>query len=243
MGRMKVVPDNENEVSELEAHRDPQSNRVTPVVQLPPDVALTIVTLLAGMVRTAHAREAAAPTPAGELKRAQEFEEGDVYMLEAPFDGFFADRYLMDFYDVRSRDICSRMHLHTGLRFVRMMTGPATSIRVSSLSSFVVTPSVGWQGGDLMEFTDLVPEEKSVRHNLVVPPNSWVDMQIPRGVSHQFNADGPNAVIDSVHPEESIETLREGMSGYRMMAQTIFLAEEKSAASTCLSPGRPGDGT
>ncbi|ATB36154.1 hypothetical protein CYFUS_001568 [Cystobacter fuscus] len=42
-------------------------------------------------------------------------------------------------------------------------------------------------------------------------------MQIPRGVSHQFNAVGPHAVIDSVHPEESIETLREGMSGYRGM--------------------------
>jgi hypothetical protein len=60
-------------------------------------------------------------------------------------------------------------------------------------------------------------------------------MQIPRGVSHQFNADGPNAVIDSVHPEESIETLREGMSGYRMMAQTIFLAEDRLPAGTCIS--------
>lgn len=58
-------------------------------------------------------------------------------------------------------------------------------------------------------------------------------MQIPRGVSHQFNADGPNAVIDSVHPEESIETLREGMSGYRMMAQTIFLAGERLPADAC----------
>jgi hypothetical protein len=62
-------------------------------------------------------------------------------------------------------------------------------------------------------------------------------MQIPRGISHQFNADGPNAVIDSVHPEESIEILREGMSGYRMMAQTIFLAEQKSPGDTCLDNG------
>ncbi|HEX7303508.1 hypothetical protein [Lentzea sp.] len=58
-------------------------------------------------------------------------------------------------------------------------------------------------------------------------------MQIPRGVSHQFNAVGPNAVIDPVHPEESIEALREGMSDCRMMAQTIFLAEEKSSSETC----------
>ncbi|MFI6314181.1 hypothetical protein ACIBEK_29100 [Nocardia fusca] len=58
-------------------------------------------------------------------------------------------------------------------------------------------------------------------------------MQIPRGVSHQFNAVGPNAVIDSVHPEESIEVLREGMAGYKMMARTVFLARELPDAATC----------
>jgi hypothetical protein len=241
MGRMKLVPDCENEVSKVDNHADPQSNHVTPVILLPPDAAMTIVSMLAGVVRKAHTQETNHPTPPGQIKRAQEFEEGDVYMIEAPFDGFFADRYLMDFYDVRSRDICSRMHFHTGLRFVRMMTGPATSIRVSSLSTFEVTPSVGWSGGDLMTFTDLVEGERDgrtlTRNNLIVPANSWVDMQIPRGVSHQFNADGPNAVIDSVHPEESLETLREGMSRYRMMAQTIFLAEHKSLGTTCLSDG------
>lgn len=241
MGRMKLVPDCENEVSKVGDHADPQSNHVTPVILLPPDAAMTIVSMLAGVVRKAHTQETDYPTPSGQIKRAQEFEEGDVYMIEAPFDGFFADRYLMDFYDVRSRGICSRMHFHTGLRFVRMMTGPATSIRVSSLSTFEVTPSVGWSGGDLMTFTDLVERERDARtltrNNLIVPANSWVDMQIPRGVSHQFNADGPNAVIDSVHPEESLETLREGMSGYRMMAQTIFLAEHKSLGATCLSDG------
>ena len=58
-------------------------------------------------------------------------------------------------------------------------------------------------------------------------------MQIPRGVSHQFNAIGPHAVIDSVHPEESIEVFRERMSGFRMMAQTVFLADDLADASTC----------
>ena len=238
MGRMKLVPDDENEILDGD-HTDPQSNHVTPVIRLPSDAAMTVVSLLAGLVRQAHEQEAVTPTPSGQLKQAQEFEEGDVYMLEAPFEGFFADRYLMDFYDVRSRDICSRMHLHTGLRFVRMMTGPDTSIRVSSLSAFKVTPSVGWQGGDLEAFIDEMSSESSrqilTRYNLIVPENSWVDMQIPRGMSHQFNADGPNAVIDSVHPEESLETLREQISGYRMMAQTIFLAEHKSPGATCLS--------
>ncbi|MFD0385639.1 hypothetical protein ACFQ2B_34910 [Streptomyces stramineus] len=143
----------------------------------------------------------------------------------------------MDFYDTTARDICSRMHLHTGLRFVRMMTGPDTTIRVSSLSPITVRPAAGGWTDPLRTFTDALPGTPTGahrdRHNVIVPPNSWVDMQIPRGVSHQFNAVGPHAVIDSVHPEESIETLREGMSGYRMMAQTIFLAKDKSPATTC----------
>ncbi|MFD0501221.1 hypothetical protein [Streptomyces rhizosphaericus] len=163
-------------------------------------------------------------------------------MLEPPFPGFFADRYLMDFYDTAARDICSRMHLHTGLRFVRMMTGPDTTIRVSSLSPITVRPPTG-RFAPLSCFADDLPGTpdgvRRERHNVIVPPNAWVDMQIPRGVSHQFNAVGPNAVIDSVHPEESIETLREGMSGYRMMAQTIFLARDRGPAATCADTGAP----
>jgi hypothetical protein len=86
-------------------------------------------------------------------------------------------------------------------------------------------------------FTDDLPDvpggEHVIRYNLVVEENSWVDMQIPRAVSHQFNAIGPNAVIDSVHPEECIETFREQMSGYKMMAQTMFLADRLPSAETC----------
>lgn len=237
--RMKKTPDHEDEWFDVREHQDTGQNRVTPLLQLPPAAALRIVEALAGLVRGAHEHEADHPTPPGRLNRAQEFEEGDVYLVEPPFEGFFADRYLMDFYDVRARDICSRMHLHTGLRFVRMMTGPATTIRVSSLSPIIVQPSPGWTAAPLTEFVDALPDVPPPaardRHNVIVPPNSWVDMQIPRGVSHQFNAVGPNAVIDSVHPEESIETLREGMSGYKMMAQTIFLAEARSQAASCLT--------
>lgn len=232
--RMKVSPDHENEILDLHAHRDLGRNRITPVLRLPEAVALHVVDALAGLVRDAHAR--AGEVPPGELKLAQSFEEGDVYLLEPPFEGYFADRYLMDFYNTTERGICSRMHLHTGLRFVRMMTGPRTTIRVSSLSPILVRETPGWTT-PLQAFVDALPDVPGGghvdRHNVIVPENSWVDMQIPRGVSHQFNAVGPNAVIDSVHPEESIETLREGMSDYRMMAQTIFLAEEKSAAETC----------
>ncbi|MGW7517735.1 hypothetical protein ACWGJ2_19320 [Streptomyces sp. NPDC054796] len=243
--RMKESPDHEDEILDVERHQDPSRNRLTPVVRLPPDVALSVVEALAGLVRAAHRTERERPTPAGVLKQAQEFEEGDVFMLEPPFEGYFADRYLMDFYDTAERDICSRMHLHTGLRFVRMMTGPETTIRVSSLSPISVRPATGDWAGPMSTFTDALPGTPAGvhrdRHNVIVPPNSWVDMQIPRGVSHQFNAVGPNAVIDSVHPEESIETLREGMSGYRMMAQTIFLAKDKSPASTCADTTAPAD--
>jgi hypothetical protein len=234
---MKGDPDSENEIWSEEQHHDEQVNRVTPVVQFAPEIAMGIVSALGTIVRRGHEMELENPTPAGSIQRAQVFEEGYVYLLEPPFQDYFADRYLMDFYDVRDRDICSRMHIHTGLRFVRMMTGPETAIRVSSLSPFIVTPSVGWHAQHLRAFVDDNPVAEGrtaqTRFNIVVPENSWVDMQIPRGVSHQFNADGPNAIIDSVHPEESIETLREGMSGYKMMAQTIFLAESKSDGETC----------
>lgn len=234
---MKRVADDIDEFYAAKDHTDPSANRITALISWPPAVAQAVVEAMAGIVQIGHAIERRIPTPAGDLVRAQVFEEGDVYMSEEPFEGYFADRYIMDFYDVNQRDICSRMHVHTGLRFVRMMTGNDTVIRVSSLTPFQIGYSPGWNTAQLEAFDDENPDEDPEvhlrRYNAVVPPNAWVDMQVPRGVSHQFNANGPNAVIDSVHPEESIETLREHMAGYRMMAQTIFLAEHRPAADTC----------
>ncbi|WP_414656735.1 hypothetical protein ACINK0_11230 [Deinococcus sp. VB343] len=234
---MKVHADDENEIHDVATFVDPAQNVVTPVLQLPANLSLPIVQAFAAIVRRAHVSDAATLPDADGITRAQVFEEGDVYMLEKPFDGYFASRYLMDFYDVQERGICSRMHLHTGLRFVRMMTGPDTVIRVGSLSPFVVTDVPGVTSFQPEQFTDDLPDlpegVQRTRYNLVVPPNSFVDMQIPRGVSHQFNALGPHAVIDSVHPEESIETFRERMSGYKMMAQTIFLTEDRPDAESC----------
>ena len=159
-------------------------------------------------------------------------------MIESPFDGFFADRYIMDFYNIEERGICSRMRLHTGLRFVRMMTGPDTRIRVGSLSPFDVTDVPDVTPFRPVMFEDDLPDVPAgvqrTRYNMIVPPCSFVDMQIPRGVSHQFNAIGEHAVIDSVHPEESIEVLREEMTGYKMMAQTIFLSDELPTSATCV---------
>ncbi|MFJ2205959.1 hypothetical protein [Streptomyces microflavus] len=234
---MKITPDDENEVHDVLAHSDPGNCQVTPVLQLPPYIALTITDRLRELVQSAH-RAPAATSPDGDgITRAQTFEEGDVYMLAAPYEQYEADRYLMDFYDVTDRDICSRMHLHTGLRFVRMMTGPDTRIRVSSLAPIRITHVDGVTTYTPDTFEDDHPDvpdgHHRTRYNLVVPPNSWADMQVPRGVSHQFNAHGPHAVIDSVHPEESIETFRERMTGFKMMAQTIFLADEQPAADSC----------
>lgn len=234
---LKKQPNDVNEVHDVADFRDPGHCRVTPVATFVPAVAKAVVDTLAGLVRTAHASPEACATDPNGITRAQTFEEGDVYMLEAPFDGYFADRYLMDFYDVDRRGTCSRMHLHTGLRFVRMMTGPNTRIRVSSLSPLEIVECKGVTPFTPAHFVDELPDSPDgalvPRYNVVVPENAWIDMQIPRGVSHQFNAIGPYAVIDSVHPEESIETFREKMSGYRMMAQTIFLAEDRPASDTC----------
>ncbi|MFE4857454.1 hypothetical protein [Streptomyces sp. NPDC056670] len=234
---LKKTPDELNEVHDVTEFDDAGRCRVTPVALFEPAVAQAVVATLAGLVRTAHASPEATTPDTDGIVRAQTFEEGDVYMLEAPFDGYFADRYLMDFYDVEERRICSRMHLHTGLRFVRMMTGADTRIRVSSLSPFELTEVKGVTPFVPQQFVDTLPDTPDgvevARYNVVVPPNAWIDLQIPRAVSHQFNAIGPNAVIDSVHPEESIETFRERMSGYRMMAQTVFLAEDLPPADTC----------
>jgi hypothetical protein len=237
---LKQRPDDENEIMDLIEFRDEGVCRATPVARFAPDVAAAVVSTLAGIVRAAHRTPHTLTHDEDGIVRAQVFEEGDVYMLEAPFDGFAADRYLMDFYDVTERNVCSRMHLHTGLRFVRMMTGPGTEIRVSSLSPFQFTWTQGITPFAPECFTDPLPDvpegHTRTRYNFVVPENSWVDVQIPRATSHQFNAMGPNAVIDSVHPEESVETFREHMSSYRMMAQTLFLAEERPPATSCVVP-------
>lgn len=238
MVQMKAIADDENETRLMSQHTEEGCTHLTPVIRLPEHAAQAVVDALSEIVRTGHSQPDRWVIE-GVIEQAQVFEEGYVFMLEPPFDGYFADRYLMDFYDVVQRDVCSRMHLHTGLRFVRMMTGTDTVIRVSMLRPPDVTPSPRWTGEPLETFQDTMPDEAGAvvkRYNAIVPPCSWVDLQIPRGCSHQFNALGPNAVIDSVHPEESIETLREGMSGYRMMAQTIFLAEERPPAAACVDP-------
>lgn len=237
--RMKQHADDENEIHDLAGFVDAGHNVVTPVAQFPPEVAAVVVQAFAEIVRNAKASRAATVPDADGITRSQTFEEGDVYLIESPFDGFFADRYIMDFYNAAERGSCSRMHLHTGLRFVRMMTGPDTHIRVSSLSAFRVTAIEGVTPFAPEQFEDDLPdtppELHRTRYNLIIPPCAFVDMQIPRGVSHQFNAIGPHAVIDSVHPEESIEVFREQMSGFKMMAQTVFLAEELPDADSCTS--------
>ncbi|MFE9296500.1 hypothetical protein [Streptomyces niveus] len=234
---MKREANAENEVHDVAKFTDAARNVVTPVLQLPEDIALAVVNAFTKVVRDAKRSESATTRNKDGITRFQTFEEGDVYMLEAPFDDFFADRYLMDFYNVEERGVCSRMHMHTGLRFVRMMTGPDTRIRVSSLSPFEISGVTGVTPFSLRSFEDALPDTppgvERTRYNLVVPPCSFVDMQIPRGVSHQFNAVGEHAVIDSVHPEESVETFREKMSGFKMMAQTVFLADELPASDTC----------
>lgn len=235
---MKRRPDDENEVHDIANFSDPDQVVVTPVLTLPPEAATVVTDAFMKIVRDAHKNEHCTTPNEDGITRAQVFEEGDVYMLEAPFDGYFADRYLMDFYNIEERRICSRMHLHTGLRFVRMMTGPGTVIRVSSLSPFKVVRIPGITPFEPEQFEDILPDTPEgvvrTRYNLIVGECQFVDLQIPRGVSHQFNAIGPAAVIDSVHPEESIETLRENMSGFKMMAQTMFLAEDRPSVKHCI---------
>lgn len=234
--RLKKSADDENEVLDVAAFVDPGHMVVTPVAQFAPEVALPIVEAFSAIVTRASTTKAALTPDTDGVVRAQEFEEGDVYMIEKPFDGFFADRYLMNFHNVADRGTCARMHLHTGLRYLRVMTGPDTSIRVSSLSPFELTHIEGVTPFRPHRFSDDLPDTPGVqrtRYNLIIPPCCFTDVQIPRGVSHQFNAVGPNAVIDVIHPEESVEAFREQMESLKMINQTIFLSEQLPPATSC----------
>ena len=235
--RLKIHADAENEIQDMVGFHDLGRCVVTPIATFPESIALGVVSVLSALVRDGHARPSNHQTDQDGIVRAQKFEEGDVLMTAAPFDGFTADRYVMDFYDVDERDICSRMHFHTGMRFVRIMTGPDTRLRISALSPMRVTEPAGLTML-LHSFEDESPRSRPgepvrSRYNLVVPPCSWVDMQIPRGTAHQFNAMGPHAVIDTVHPEESIEIFREKVEKINMMKQTVFLEKEQPSADSC----------
>ena len=105
---------------------------MTPVAAFPPEAACGVVTVLAGPATRGHADADATRRDADGIVRAQNFEQGPVHMPAAPFPGFDADRYLMDFCDVRKRDLCSRM-----------MTGPSIQILVSALSPIEVRRPVG----------------------------------------------------------------------------------------------------
>jgi hypothetical protein len=233
LGALKIDPDDENEVHDLVTFVDAGTCIVTPVVSLEPTAATIVVRALASVVKQGHATKAALVPDDDGVVRAQVFEEGHVYMLAKPADGYPASRYCMDLYDVGARGSCSRMHYHTGSRMVRLMTGASTRIRVSALSAFRCTYVEGVTPFKIEVERDHMPGEERPRYSFWVPAASIVDMQIPRGTAHQFNCFGNDAVIDTVHPEETIEAFREKMSGLRMMAQTVFLADHFPPSSEC----------
>jgi hypothetical protein len=243
VNQLKYDANAENEVHDLRSFTDMGVNVVSPIATFPEEVALGVVSVLSQVVKRGHSMATNTQSDSDGIVMAQRFEEGDVLMTAAPFAGYAADRYLMDFYDSRERDICSRMHMHTGMRFVRIMTGPHSRVRISALSPIHVSERAPGCDIPLAQFEDKITDEEGSpvrRYNLIVPPCSWVDMQVPRGTAHQFNAFGRHAVIDTIHPEESIELLRERANKINMMAQTIFLEKEQPPASTCLiNDGRP----
>lgn len=242
MSKMKYVPDAENEVHSQTGCRGPACV-VTPICALVPEAADALTEAFANVVRAGHRDKDNLPSSANGLSivRAQNFEEGAVFMVGSPWQGFAASRYVMDFYDVTDKQICARMHYHTGMRFVRFFIGTDTSVRVGftvaptvtqllhssspSLRCSAVDPSVAESG------------DGDARFEVILPPCSVTDMQIPAGAAHQFNATGPNAVVDTVHPEELVETNRESMSGVNMMAQTIFLRDDREPVDRCQITG------
>ncbi len=201
-------------------HVDKASVIITPIVQLAPAVAKGVTDAVKVRVQKLHADpENLEPNKNGHTI-AQKFEEGDVAMAVPPGKGFSADMYLMDFYDGRVRDICARMHMHTGERFVTIYTGPETEIVIASMSRMTLNGAAPES-----QYESTVPgsEGKVQSFNYRVPENSVVAVQIPTMVSHSFNAIGPNAVILSTHIEELVELDREKLVQPDMNKQTIFL--------------------
>ncbi|WP_055697918.1 hypothetical protein [Streptomyces silaceus] len=232
-GALKINPDDENEVHDVDRFEDAGTCIVTPVASLPAVAANALVHAMAKVVRDGHAAQAALTPDDDGVVRAQHFEEGLVYMLAKPADGYAASRYCMDLFNVGERGSCSRMHYHTGARMVRLITGEDTTIRVSTLSPFHYTYVEGVTPFKLDVEREPMPGSTRESHSFRVPESSIVDMQIPRGTAHQFNAFGENAVIDTIHPEETIEAFREKMSGLRMMAQTVFLSDSFPSVEDC----------
>ena len=140
--RLKIAPEAENEIQHARGFADYGHCVITPVIQLAPLVAGAVTSALSEVVTAAHRSPGSDDRSCDGIVRAQVFEEGSVYMLAPPNDRFGADRYIMDFYDVRDQGSCSRMHLHTGMRYVRIMTGPDTRVRISTLSKPEILPGV-----------------------------------------------------------------------------------------------------
>lgn len=237
MSKMKYVPDAENEVHSQIDGKAPACV-VTPICTLAPAAADALTTAFANVVRTGHQDESKSKSHINGLSivRAQNFEEGAVFMVGSPWQEFAASRYVMDFYDVTDKQICARMHYHTGMRFVRFFIGTDTSVRVGFITAPAITHLLHSTSLSLRCSTVDSPaagKDGNARFEVILPPCSVTDMQIPAGAAHQFNATGPNAVVDTVHPEELVETNRESMSGVNMMAQTIFLRDDRDSVDRC----------
>lgn len=224
---MKYTPDAIDEVHDIENHRDPAPVTITYMQRLDPAISAGFTHAFKQKVQSMHADPAnQTPNERGNV-RAQTFEEGEVAMAVEPSTSFPPDLYLMDFFDTRTREICSRMHKHTGQRFVMIFTGPDTIVQTSSLSPIVLRDT------DQKTTVDTLPLTNETRYTYEVPPNSVVAVQVPTDVSHQFNAVGPNALIISTHIEEMTEVDREKMTRPNMMAQTIFLQDLQPKLEEC----------
>ena len=224
---MKISPNDPNEIHDLSAHTDASPVTVTFLVQLPDTIAEGFTHAFKAKVQSMHANPANLTANARGNVRAQTFEEGEVALAVEPAKDFAPDLYIMDFYDTRTREICSRMHMHTGMRMVTIITAPETTIQISSLTPMVVRDT------EQQPMLDRLPGDTKERHTFEVQPNCVVVVQIPTGVSHQFNAVGPGGLIISTHIEEMAEVEREKMHRPNMMAQTIFLQDLQPTLEEC----------
>lgn len=179
-------------------------------------------------------------------REIQSFEEGPTLLVTEPSGDWTAAAYIMDLIDASETDdgTCARMHEHPlGDRILTILTGEGTSVFFGTLlRSEIIADSGSPNFQDLVRSTDAIdivgedgPTERRTRHCIEIPPDSQVNVRIPKGAAHCVIAKGPNAALVSVHPDEAAELAVTGLSS-SMIDQTEFL-EPEAVTNNCPADG------
>jgi hypothetical protein len=189
--------------------KDAHSLTITDGTKLDPENALALADVIRQKVQDMHKVEANKKPNENGNTRAYKLEEGDVAMVTEPGSSSVSPRvFFLDYRDTDAGSV-TRMHQHTdGLHSVSVVTGPSSSMTISSLSPLQLRET------DIAMTTDTLPDTNVIRYNYEIPENRLATVEIPSGTSHQFRGHGEYARGISTHIKDPIG---------KDMPQTIFL--------------------